>query len=49
MSIRFIFAACSTSLRFLGVSVSLQAAYNADAIKAEIDLPLTNPLSSAFL
>ena len=43
------FATFSTSLRFLGVSVSLQAAYNADAIKAEIDLPLTKPLSKAFL
>ena len=31
------------------VSVSLQAAYSAAATKAEIDLPLTSPFSSAFL
>ncbi|CAI8050811.1 hypothetical protein GBAR_LOCUS27870, partial [Geodia barretti] len=42
-------AACSTSLRFLGVDVSLHAAYSAEAMSAEMDLPLTRPFSNAFL
>ena len=48
ISFLLIFAAISTSFKFLGVSVSRHAAYNADAINAEIDLPLTRPLSNAF-
>ncbi len=43
------FPASATSFRVLGVSVSLQAAYNADAINAEIERPFTNPFSNAFL
>ncbi len=41
--------ALAISFRVLGVSVSRHAAYNAAATRAEIDLPLTNPFSNAFL
>ena len=36
-------AAISISFRLRGVAVSLHAAYNDEAIKAGIDLPLTKP------
>jgi len=38
-----------SSLSVLGVCVVLHAAYSDAAAMAEIDLPLTSPLSSAFL
>ena len=37
------------SFSVLGVSVSRQAAYRAEAINAEIERPLTRPFSRAFL
>src|SRR6185312_6086371 len=48
-SFRLMLIPFATSVSVLGVSVSLHAAYSAAATSPGIDLPLTRPLSSAFL